>query len=160
MAKKTSHYYQFTYQAMPILFHSSSKDFMNLLDRDGMKFLEFWWNQTGESGEVEEKKPSDGLTYQVRDFKGDKKLVLITLPAPKKAPEAYFLAMLTPPSKRYWLPWMNFSRIFALQRGKVENGKVLTRLAELTPRGFQRDLCAGTEPDLEKFCQLVRDQFK
>jgi hypothetical protein len=159
MAKKSSHYYQFAYQAMPILFHSSSKDFITLLRRDGQKFLEFWWKRTGESGEVAENLPSDGLTYEIRDYPGGKQMVLVTLPEPQKAPEAYFLAMLTPPPKKHLLPWKNFSRVFALQRGKMVDGLVRTHFAELTPRGYQRVLREGAEPTLEKFYELVVDEL-
>jgi hypothetical protein len=160
MAKKSTHYYQFAYQAMPILFHSSSTEFVKLLERDGLKFLEFWWNRTGESGEVEENLSSDGLAYEIRDYPGGKKMVLLTLPEPKKAPEAFFLALLTPPPKKHLLPWKNFSRVFALQRRKVVDGKVLTNFAELTPRGYQRVLREGTEPVLEQFYESVCDELK
>jgi len=160
VAKKNSHYYQFAYQAMPILFHGSSIDFINLLDRDGIKFLEFWWKRTGESGEVAESLPSDGLAYEIRDFRGGKKMVLLTLPEPQKAPEAFFLALLTPPPKKHLLPWKNFSRVFALQRGKMVDGKVQTHLAELTPRGFQRVLREGPEPVLEEFYELVCEELQ
>ena len=160
MAKKASHYYQFAYQAMPILFHSSSNEFIHLLDRDGIKFLEFWWNRTGESGEVAESQPCNGLAYEIRDYEGGKKMVLLTLPEPQKAPEAFFLALLTPPLKRHFLPWKNFSRVFALQRGKVVDGKVLTHFAELTPRGYQRVLREATGPVLEDFYELVCDELQ
>jgi len=159
MAKKSTHYYQFAYQAMPILFHSSHHEFIHLLERDGMQFLEFWWNRTGESGEVSENLPPDGLAYEIRDYPGGKKIVLLTLPEPQKAPEAYFLALLTPPPKKHLLPWKNFSRVFALQRGEVVDGKMITHFAELTPRGYQRVLREGPGPILEKFYEFVCDEL-
>jgi len=160
MPKNDSHQNQFAYQAMPILFHNSSRQFMILLKKDGMKFLEFWWDQTAKDVEEEDRIPADGLRYEIRDYNEDKKIVLITLPHPKKVSEAYFLAMLTPPSRRYWLPWKNLARVFALQKGKSEHGQVLTRLVELTPRGIQRDMGPGSQPALLDFYAMVCDRLK
>ncbi len=160
MPKRDSQLYQFAYQAMPILFHKSASQFVGLLQRDGMKFLEFWWKQTAREVKGEDPIPSTGLRYEIRDYGEDRKMVLITLPPPRKAPEAYFLAMLTPPSKKSIIPWMNFARVFALQRGKPELGQGLTRLVELTPRGMQRDLGPGSQPALLDFYALVCEKLK
>ena len=160
MPKNDNHQNQFAYQAMPILFHNSSRQFMTILEKDEIKFLEFWWDQTGKDVKEENRIPADGLSYEIRDYCEDKKIVLITLPRPKKVSEAYFLAMLTPPPKRYWLPWKNLAQVFALQRGKIENGQVLTRLVELTPRGMQRDVGPGSQPALFDFYAMVCDRLK
>ncbi len=160
MPRTDTQHFQFAYQALPILFHSSARQFVSLLERDGLKFLQFWWEQAAQNVKEEDLSSSEGLSYEIRDYDEDKKMVLISLPPPHKAPEAYFLAMLTPPSKKSWLPWKNFAEVFALQRGKIENGHVLTRLAALTPRGVQRDLGPGSQPALLDFYAMVCDQLK
>ena len=160
MPKNDNHQNQFAYQAMPILFHNSSRQFMLILNKDGIKFLEFYWEQSGNDVKEENRIPPDGLSYEVRDYDEDRKIVLITLPEPKKASEAYFLAMLTPRSRRSILPWNNYGKVFGLQRGKIENGHVLTRLVELTPRGILRDVGPGSEPGLINFYAMVCDRLK
>lgn len=160
MPKNDNHQNQFAYQAMPILFHNSSRQFMTILEKEGNKFLEFWWDQTGKDVHEEDRLPAEGLSFEIRNYNQDKKIVLITLPQPKKASEAYFLAMLTPPPRRYWLPWKNLGHVFALQRGRIENGEVFTRLLELTPRGIQRDMGPGSEPALPDFYAMVCDRLK
>jgi hypothetical protein len=36
---------EFAYNVMPTLFHRSTLQFMQLLELDGLKFLNFWWDQ-------------------------------------------------------------------------------------------------------------------
>jgi len=54
MDKKKSLQYNFAFEAIPIIFHSQTTEFMRLLEKDGVEFLKFWWNHVGD--QVEESK--------------------------------------------------------------------------------------------------------
>jgi hypothetical protein len=94
MPKRDSQHYQFAYKAIPILFHNQSKDFLKHLEQDGVKFLKFYWDYIATETDDEGKSSSDGMAYEIRENQGGKKMVLITLPHPRKPPEAYFLALM------------------------------------------------------------------
>ena len=155
MAKKDSQHYTFAYKAIPILFHNQSKDFLKHLEKDGVAFLKFYWDYVATETDDEGKSPSDGMAYEVRDFEDGKKMVLITLPHPRKAPEAYFLALITPPPKRSMLPWQNYARVVGLEY-HAEG----TRLCDLTPRAIRVDVGIGPRPVLGDFylavCKLMK----
>jgi len=159
MAKKDSQHLQFAYKAIPILFHNQSKDFLTHLDKDGLKFLNFYWDYVATETDDEGKSSSDGLAYEIRPFEGEKKIVLITLPHPRKPPEAYFLALITPPPKRSMLPWQNHARVIGL-----ESHKDGTHLCDLTPRAIRVDQGIGPRPVLGDFylavCKLVNKKYK
>ncbi len=83
-------------------------------------------------------------------FEGGKKIVLITLPHPRKPPEAYFLALITPPPQRSCCP------------GKIMPGwsgwnitSDGTHLCDLTPRAIRVDQGIGPRPVLGDFYQAV-----
>ena len=153
-AKKSQHY-QFVYQALPTLFHHSYKDFMILLERDGVKFLQFWWDHTADDTDEEGKRPIDGMDFEFREYKPDERLALLTLPAPRAVPEAYFMALVPPPAHKSFFPWKNFSNVYTLQYYGKKDGRVSTRIYAVTPRAILRDMEVSAEPDLEAFYQAV-----
>jgi hypothetical protein len=155
MPKKDSQHYQFAYKALPILFHNQSSDFLTYLARDGVEFLKFYWNYVATETDDDGKSPADGMAYEVREIAGGQKLVLITLPKPRKPPEAYFLAMLTPPVKRSVLPWRNYARVVGLEYHL--DG---THLCDLTPRALRVDQGIGPRPVLEDFYKAARKLMK
>jgi hypothetical protein len=150
MAKKDSQHYQFAYKAIPILFHNQSKDFLLHLEQDGVKFLNFYWDYVATETDDEGKSSSDGMAYEVRQIEGGKKMVLITLPRPRNPPEAYFLALITPPPQRSLLPWQNHARVIGLEYHK--DG---THLCDLTPRAIRVDQGIGPRPVLSEFYLAV-----
>ena len=155
MPKKDSQHYQFAYKAIPILFHNQSKDFLFHLEKDGVEFLQFYWDYVATETDDEGRSSSAGLAYQIREIEGGKKMVLITLPHPRKPPEAYFLALITPPSKRSFLPWKNYARVVGLEYHNDE-----THLCDLTPRAIRVDQGIGPRPALEDFYLAVRKLIK
>jgi hypothetical protein len=150
MAKKDSQHYQFAYKAIPILFHNQSKDFLKHLEKDGVTFLKFYWDYVATETDDEGKSPSDGMAYEIRNIEGGKKMVLITLPHPRKPPEAYFLALITPPPQRSLLPWKNYARVIGL-----ESHSDGTHLCDLTPRAIRVDQGVGPRPVLGDFYMAV-----
>jgi hypothetical protein len=150
MAKKDSQHYTFAYKAIPILFHNQSKEFLTHLEKDGLNFLNFYWDYVATETDDEGKSTSDGLAYEIRNIENGKSMVLITLPHPRKPPEAYFLALITPPPKRSFLPWQNQTRVIGL-----ESRHEGTHLCDLTPRAIRVDQGIGPRPVLGDFYQAV-----
>jgi hypothetical protein len=159
MPKRDSQHYQFAYKAIPILFHNQSKDFLKHLEQDGVKFLKFYWDYIATETDDEGKSSSDGMGYEIRKIEDGKKMVLLTLPRPRKPPEAYFLALITPPPKRSLLPWQNHARVVGL-----EYHSDATHLCDLTPRAIRVDQGIGPRPVLEDFyiavCKLMKMKEK
>ena len=151
MPKKDSQHYTFAYKAIPILFHNQNKQFLTHLEKDGLQFLNFYWDYVATETDDEGKSSSAGMAYEIREIEGGKKMVLITLPHPRKPPEAYFLALITPPPKRNLLPWRNNSRVIGLE-SRPEG----THLCEVTPqRAIRVDQGIGPRPVLGDFYQAV-----
>ncbi len=151
MPKRDSQHFTFAYKAIPILFHNQTKDFLTHLEKDGIKFLNFYWDYVATETDEEGKSSSSGMAFEIRQIEGGKKMVLITLPHPRKPPEAYFLALITAPPQRSLLPWRNNCRVFGLE--SREEG---THLCEVTPRrAVVVDQGIGPRPVLGEFYQAV-----
>jgi hypothetical protein len=150
-----SQHYQFAYMVIPSLFHHSSNEFIRYLETDRLNFLKFWWDHAGEETEESTRQPIDGMDYKFRDFKKGQRLVLLTLPPPRFAPEAYFLALIPAPVKKNFFPWKNLANVYALQYRGEKDQQVNTTFCAVTPRLILRDLDVTVGPDLEAFYQAV-----
>jgi hypothetical protein len=156
MPKSTnSQHYQFAYMVIPSLFHHSSNEFIRLLKRDRMNFLNFWWNHAGDETEESSRQPIAGMDYKFRDSKKGEQLVLLTLPPPRCAPEAYFMALIPAPEKKNFFPWKNLAYVYALQYRGEKGQQVKTTICAVTPRLILRDFDVTVGPDLEAFYQAV-----
>jgi hypothetical protein len=93
MDKTKSQAYNFTFEAIPILFHSQTNDFMKHLEKDGIKFLRFWWDHVGDKMGESQRIPWRGLEFSVEEVDATTKLVWITLPKPVNDEEAYLGAL-------------------------------------------------------------------
>ena len=90
--KKQEFQYNFGMEALPVLFHSQTNQFMKYLEKDGVKFLNFWWNHVGDRLPEEKRVTSAGLAFEVEKIDAKTNLVIITLPTPKEDHDPYFLA--------------------------------------------------------------------
>jgi hypothetical protein len=156
--KKKSQTYLFAYEAMPSVFRSSIDKFLELIEEDGMEFLEFWWNHIAEKYDLgeEELVPIDGLKFEVRKEEKVATVVLLTLPLPRKHGEPYFLALVHPHQIHTFLKWKNEPRVFTLSYKKVEDGNPQeTIFGEWTPRLRFFPAKINLNPDLETFYQTV-----
>lgn len=158
--KKKSQHMNFSHEALPILFHSQYTGFMQYLDRDRTKFLEFWWKHIGDQLDKSLCKSPNGLNYQIRDFEGGKKLVLITLPPPERNGEAYFLACIKLPEKRVPLLKIPTTRVISLYKTVDAQGQDHTWLAYVTPQARIVSIGEGPQPDSEAFITAVRKIMK
>jgi len=139
-----SQHYNYTHETIPYVFHKNGDDFFKYLEKDGIKFIKFWWKHLEENLGTKIKSSAEGLAYQIRYAK-DKSgrpvsIALITLPKPQTVGEVFYIICLRYSDKktflaRFFLMRLPTTRIQALQlEGTDDIGNPLTGLYELTPR--------------------------
>lgn len=155
MDKNKSQHFNYAFEALPVIFHSQTKDFFTYLERDGNQFLEFWWNHVGMRLDDDKLSEFDGVSYEVRDLpEKESTLVLVKLPPPQHDYEAYYLGLVRTPQKR-WPVRVSNTRVFALERLPREISSTGINFGEITPRGRYLRLGACTTSDYTKFSDLV-----
>ncbi len=157
MPLKENQHQNFSYEVLPLLFHNETAKFFTLIRRDGNEFLKFWWERAGINLDEAQRVPSEGLDFEIRTCKDGRNVVLVKLPAPKKAPEAYYLALVDRPKKRSLLPWRNLARVFALSRAKDVDGVQVTTLAEITRSARYAPIGRGPKANLKPFYKTVSE---
>jgi len=155
MFKKQNQHELYSYEILPLLFHNETASFFTYLRRDGEKFLKFWWDRAGVNLDESLRGASEGIDFEIKKAPDGREVVIITLPLPKKQPEAYFLAMVDRPAKRSFLPWRNLGRVFALSRSVDENGTPSTVIAELTKTARYVEVKKGPRPSSKLFYKSV-----
>ena len=152
MDKTRSQHYNFTHEAMPIMFHSQTKEFITYLEKDGEKFLKFWWDHVGERLDNSKLVPFSGTTFEIRDVPERKsKIYILKLPRPKEYQEFYMMAFVKLPDKRFQVMKLPTTRVFALERIQKNPSQTGTRLVEITPRGRLIEIGDGPEPNVNAF---------
>ncbi len=151
----------FVSQAITDLFHTSPDEFLFLLNRDGTKFLRFYWDQVGKRLPSTQLVPPFGMNYDIRTPWRGATVALITLPKPKKETEAYFVALVYRPNRV--TPIFRISdttMVVALEYRTDSMGNDSTLLVEWTRR-FERELLnLNPEPTLDTFYEAVLDEIK
>lgn len=154
MARKNSQHHEFVYDAMPGLFHSTPVDFITFLERDGMKFLNFWWDHLGQKKPTELLTSSKGMTYEMRTLEDGTAVILLTMPPPQNDKEAYFLALTYKPEEQKGMIKRKGTRCFTLEMWRDDQG-TYTVVGEVTPRRVHHDLGEGPQPQLDAFFDAV-----
>jgi hypothetical protein len=148
--KKISQHTNFAHEAIPILFNTQYGGFMQFLERDRTKFLEFWWKHVGDQLDKSLCKAPKGLNYQIRELDKDRKIILITLPTPERTGESFFLAFVKIP----------FTRVISLFKSEDDSGLACTRMSYITPQARIVPIGIGPEPDADLFIAEVRKILK
>jgi len=164
MENDKSQHYNFTHEALPILFHKETKGFFNFLEKDGAKFLRFWWDNVGSRLPESQARSSDGLTVQTKNLEKGIRMVFVDLPQPREPGEVYYMALVQlPVSKNPFVRKFTFrgTQVISLEyEGGFAEGHPKTGIYELTPRARnirQRDGCA---PNKAEFLKEVRRILK
>jgi len=160
MDKKKSQPFNFCYDVMPSLFHSQTDDFMTYLQRDGLKFLEFWWNHVGQQLPFEQLVPFSSVRYEIVERDPKSKIVFITLPPPKNDGEMFFLALIRNPEKRFAWVRLPSTRILALVKRSKDQYKSGTELGDLTPRAIFVKIGEGPAATIAAFKEKIFDMTK
>lgn len=156
MDKNRSVHFNYTFETLPVIFHSQTEDFFKYLERDGLKFLEYWWDHMSVRLDDDKNEGFEGTTYEIRKVPEKKSdIVLITLPTPKNFNEVYCIACVRLPRKRFFVRLSN-TRVFVLERVPRERSSTGTFFGEITPRArFLRYEEGQEHLDLEAFYQKV-----
>lgn len=159
MDKSKSQSWNFSFEAMPLLFHSQTNEFVKYLQKDGLKFLQFWWNHVGDMLPEEKRVNPHGMVFDIEDLDDKSHLVLITLPSPKENGEAYFLACVARPERRFGIVRLHNSRMFVLYRDDSVDQPQHTNFGELTPRANVRPQGVGLHPTIQDFKRIVKQKL-
>jgi hypothetical protein len=159
MDKKLSQQNNFGLDAMPILFHSTPTKFVELLEKDGLKFLNFWWNHVGDRLPEDKRVSSAGMTFEIEELDKKTKLVIISLPTPKEDQDPYFLGFVAKPERRLLWVKLPTSLGFALIRDDGVNEQNRTNLGFLTPNGHFRSRGVGLKPDKLDFKKQIKSRL-
>ena len=160
MDNRKSQLWNFGLEAIPILFHSSTNSFMKYIEKDGKKFLEFYWNHVGDRLPEEKRTSPAGLAFEVESIDKRTQLVIITLPTPKVDGDPYFLGLVVRPERRFgWVRIPN-SLCYVLKRADDCGQPHLTRFGEMTPRALFRERGIGLAPTKLDFKRTVKKRLE
>jgi hypothetical protein len=158
--KKTQSY-RFAFEAINTLYQRNTPDFNMYLERDGIKFLKFWWDKVGLDVPEEQRREAKGLAFTKRKLDDGREVILVTLPTPTSEPEAYFLALIPKPLKKnYFMTWKNLTRFISLEYKLDADGKPTTQLGEWTYRFNHFKIEGDCPPALEAFWMTVNAMYK
>jgi hypothetical protein len=164
MKRTDSQHYAFSHEAMPILFHKETAGVFKFLERDGVKFLHFWWDNVGNRLDPDRHRSPAGLAYQVKEWEKGIKVAFIDLPEPREEGEVFFMALVRlPDSSNPFVRKFQFrnTQVYTLQyEGGGPDGKPATGIYELTPRARNLRLKDGCEPEKTVFLKEIRKILK
>jgi hypothetical protein len=155
MAEKPSQHEKFSLEVIPLIFHHENEKFMSMIKRDGVKFLEFWWDRAGLEVGESKRSSCEGIHFDIKSYSDGRDIVIIKLPAPRNAGEVYFLGMVTRPLKRSIFSWRNLARVFVLTRDDLESVDRQTQLAEITRSARYVAIGKGPKPTQKIFLDTI-----
>lgn len=155
MDRKKSQSYNFCFEALPSLFHAQTKDFFKYLEKDGIKFIEFWWDHVGARLPYEMLVPFTNASVESFMAGPKTKVVMLALPHPRNEGELYFAGMISNPERKFAWVKLPRTRIIGLARASKDKFVSGTELGDVTPRGMFVSLGEGPEPTKEAFRQSL-----
>jgi len=145
----------FSYEVIPVMFHSQTTDFLTFIERDGLKFLEFWWNYIGDQLPDDMLCSFTGMDFSLIKMDEDQQVVMITLPLPNADGEIYYLALYAKPERRFgWVKLPN-TRVIAMVKKSTPDFPQGTEIGDITPRGRYVPIHAGPPPTFENMTAVV-----
>ncbi len=148
-------------EVLPSVFHDSPGEFLFYLERDGNKFLRFYWDKAGMNFPESTRVEAFGLNYLIREPQKDVTIALVLLPAPQVIGEAFFEALIYRP--RRVTPILRISdmtSVFALTMAVVEGGVHQTNIIERTRKDATLEHGVGPAPVVEDFYQAVLELIR
>jgi hypothetical protein len=169
MDVKKSQSYNYTHETIPIMWHHQTDDFIKYLDKDGIKFLRFWWKHLVDNLGITISSSGEGLGYEIKEMVNSKgkpvKIVFITMPKPVSVGEVYYLALIKFPKQTtvfdMFMTRLPTTKIFTLEYegiGTEDNPK--TGFYEMTVRAHNIRQSDGFEPVYPTFCNHVIQSLK
>ena len=151
----------FESEVLPSLFHSTPDQFFRYLERDGTKFLNFYWHAAGEKIDPALKTEAFGLSYLVRRPTNRTTMALISLPEPCKELEAYFVALIHRPLRIIPFSFISdTTKVVALEYAGEGSSGAQAMLVDWD-RHLGREKLSTTQPfDLEGFYKAVKELLR
>ncbi len=146
----------FCARVIPSLFHNTPEQFLSLLNRDGMKFLRFYWDLAGKDLPEDQRLGSFGLNYVMHAPAQFTVIALIILPEPQADGDTYFMALIFRPNRRLFFV-SDMTKIISLEKAAPgEPSSPPTRMVEISRR-LQREVLRSdpVEPRQEDFYKAV-----
>lgn len=155
MDRKKSQSYNFCFEALPAIFHSQTKDFFKYIDRDGLKFIQFWWNHVATRLPEEMLIPFVNASIELLTVGEKTRVVVLGLPHPRSDGDVYYAGLIRNPERRFAWVRLPTTRIIALVRRSKEEFATGTEIGDITPRGSFVSLGEGPEPTKDKFKEAL-----
>jgi hypothetical protein len=152
----------FESEVLPSLFHSTPDQFFHYLERDGTKFLNFYWHEAGEKIDPSLHNNAFGLNYVIRNPTNRTSMALISLPEPCRELEAYFVALIHRPLRIIPFSFISdTTKVVALEYGGEGPGGAQSMLVEWTKRLAREKLGPPGQPlNLEGFYKEVKELLR
>ena len=160
MDKKKSQQWNFVFEAMPALFHSQTDGFVKYLDKDGDKFLKFWWDHVGDKLPEEKRVTPAGLTFEKEELNAKTRLITITLPSPRENGDVYFIGLIPRPERRFGVVRFYTSTMFVLLRKDEVDQPNHTSFGEVTPKGNYHERGIGLKPTKQDFKRIIKNRLE
>ncbi len=152
---------EFVTQVLPDLFHTAPDQFLFYLERDGIKVIHFYWNESAKKLPPSEAQPAFGLSYEICKPRPRITVALIGLPEPQNPGEAYFSALCYRPYRVMPFGWLSdTTKVLNLERAHAEGQPEATLLVEWSKRHGREVIGPGPRPDMDDFYQVVLNQIK
>jgi hypothetical protein len=144
-------------EVLPSLFHLSPVQFIQFLERDGTRFLQFYWVEAGKNIPLSEHTTSYGLNFEIRQPSRYKTVILVTLPQPQVSGEAYFIALVYRPTRVIPFSFISdTTKVISLKK-TIGGGTILIEW----DRKLHRELLGpGPEAILNDFYKAVQPFIK
>jgi hypothetical protein len=160
MDKNKTLAWNYAFEAIPILFHSSTSTFMDYLERKGNDILVFYWNHVGDRLAEEKRVSSAGLSFEIDEITATTRLVTITLPSPKEDGDPYFIAMVARPERRFaWVRIPN-TEVYVLSRDDRSGLEYKTSYGYVSPRAIYQEKGRGVKPAKADFQRIIKNRLE
>ncbi len=160
MDQNKSQAINYAFEVIPIMFHSQTADFFTYLERDGLKFLEFWWNYIGDQLPEEKRCPFEGMDYKIVKIDEKNTMAIVTLPQPHDEGEAYYILLVARPERRFaWVRLPNTRALVLVKKEAPENPNG-TEIGEVTPRGLYVRIRKGPVPNIQTMTNIAMELIK
>jgi hypothetical protein len=146
---------------LPALFHDSPEAFLNLLNRDGTRFLYFYWGEAAKKLPEAQRADPFGLNYVIRKPgpRVDFILALITLPQPANPGEAFYSALAYRPWRRLLLV-SDMTAVFNMEMDEPNGETPQTCLVQWTRRDERELIRREVDMVLEEFYGVVLNELR
>ncbi len=147
----------FCFQAIPDLFHSAALQFIALLQRDGNKFLQFYWDEAGKRLRQESKVIPYGLNHEFIELPKGRIIILIKLPVPIQPGDVQHLALLYRPDRVMLLGFLpDITKVLLLEQTTDEGmGKLVEITRKLDPVQVRENIPITKE----RFLEVVKEEM-